>query len=1186
MSSSGSGADLLGRLADEFLERYRRGERPPVTEYTGRHPELADQIRELFPALVLMEDVRPGPQPAEPPPGADGPLRRLGEYRIVRPIGRGGMGVVYEAEQESLGRRVALKVLPPGALGDARHVERFQREARAAARLHHTNIVPVFGVGEENGTYYYVMQYIEGRPLDEVVRELRRLREVAERGAAQPEDCAAEARRPSSAWLARSLWQGRSPAPSRPPVPGVADPDATEPPEGAGRAGTAPGPDATPPGGTSSSALLSDPERPYANSVAHVGVQAAEALEYAAGQGVLHRDVKPSNLLLDVWGTVWLTDFGLAKASGTPELTRSGDLLGTLRYMAPERFQGRADVRSDVYALGLTLYELLALRPAFGGQDPAELLRHITTAEPVRLDRVNPHLPRDLVTIVHKAMAKDPGERYPTAGALAEDLRRFLDDRSIVARRASLPEQAWRWCRRNRAVAGLLAALFALCLLATGGGVWLVRQQAERRAEAVRQAEELRKEVGTALDQAVSFRKGFHFHQARELLEQARQRLEPAGPDYLRRRVKQARADLNLAEKLDAARLEGATLGEGKDDFSAGERLYAAAFAEAGLGREGDDIAALAARVRGSAVREEILGALDDWASITKQRARRQWLLAVARAADPDPSRDRLRQAKLWQDCARLAKLARDVRVAALSSQLASALGRVLIKSRGDAARLLTAALARFPNDFWLNFYVAWVWREAGRRDEAIGYYRAALALRPGAGAAHNNLGATLHDMGRVDDAIGHFRQALRLSPRSAITHDNLGIALHDKGRLDEAVDHYREALRLDPKLTSAHDHLGRALYDKGRLDEAIGHFRQALRLRPKNAPVHNGLGNALVAKGLADEAIGHFRQALRIDPKNAPAHMNLGNVLHARGRLDDAIPHFQQVLRLDPKSVAAHINLGSALHAKGRSEEAVGHFRQAARLDPKSAMAHNNLAGALADKGRLDEAADHFRQAVRLDPKNGELRGALGEVLVAQGRFREAEAATRRGLELLPQVHALRGPMTEQLQHCRRMLALEARLPAVLRDKDKPASAAEGLEFGDLCRVTKQYAAAARFYADALAADPKLAGDLPAGHRYNAACAAARAGAGQATDAAMLDAKARARWRKQALDWLRADLAAWAKAKDRALRQQRLMHWQQDGDLAAVRDAGALGRLPPAERRAWQCLWADVKALLVAKPK
>jgi hypothetical protein len=291
MTGSGSAHDPLGQLADEFLERCRRGEQPALTEYTARHPELAEQIRELFPALVLMEDVRPGPQTAAGPAGApraEGPPRRLGEYRLVREIGRGGMGIVYEAEQESLGRRVALKVLPPGATAHPRQVERFQREARAAARLHHTNIVPVFGVGAEGGTHFYVMQYIEGRPLDEVVEELRRLRDEAapRAGAAPDREPSAPDGGASSAAVARSLWDGRFRAAGRPGPPEAGGPDQpTRRDDAAVPPPPTPAPAAQAPGAPASSGLLSDPHRPYAKSVAHVGVQAAEALEYAAGQG-------------------------------------------------------------------------------------------------------------------------------------------------------------------------------------------------------------------------------------------------------------------------------------------------------------------------------------------------------------------------------------------------------------------------------------------------------------------------------------------------------------------------------------------------------------------------------------------------------------------------------------------------------------------------------------------------------------------------------------------------------------------------------------------------------------------------------------------------------------------------------------------------------------------------------------
>jgi WD40 repeat protein/serine/threonine protein kinase len=491
----------MARLADEFLARYRRGERPAPSEYAARYPALAEQIRELFPALAMLEDVRPGPEaPAgvAREPECAVPLRRLGEYRIVREIGRGGMGVVYEAEQESLGRRVALKVLPAGALGDARQVERFQREARAAARLHHTNIVPVFAVGEEGGTHYYVMQYIEGRPLDEVLGELRLLRLKADPESGPPTEKGpalvewpSGAGGPSSAEVARSLCQGWLSLPRSQ--------------DGAGQPPKTRGSTDAP----SSSGMLSDPARPYAKSVAQLGVQVAEALEYAAGQGILHRDVKPSNLLLDVWGTVWLTDFGLAKATGTSDLTRTGDIVGTLRYLAPERFEGRADVRGDVYALGLTLYEMLTLRPAFGEQDRAELVRHITTSAAPRLDKLDPSLPRDLVTIIHKAIARNPTDRYQTAGALAEDLRHFLEDRSIVARRLSPVEQAWRWCRRYPAltaslvgtvlalVAGtVLSLLFALREKAAREEAFLKEQDAiGSEARATASAREARREV-------------------------------------------------------------------------------------------------------------------------------------------------------------------------------------------------------------------------------------------------------------------------------------------------------------------------------------------------------------------------------------------------------------------------------------------------------------------------------------------------------------------------------------------------------------------------------------------------------------------------------------------------------------------------------------------------------------------
>jgi serine/threonine protein kinase/WD40 repeat protein/Flp pilus assembly protein TadD len=514
MSGSSDERNPVEVLAEEFLARQRRGERPSLDEYTARYPELAEAIHELFPVLLDMEDARLDAAAAAGPvvgPGRPFP-ERLGDYRLLRELGRGGMGIVYEAEQESLGRRVALKVLARAAL-TPQQVRRFEREARSAGKLHHTNIVPVFGVGREGSTHYYVMQYIPGQPLDEVLKEVRRQRQRGPERAGGAADTAVGRRedRPSTDEVARSLWSGTglvragthgledsaTPAGSLDPGdPGMAAAatlvapalpiDAITPAEPAMMASAPPEPpnvDVLPP-----SANLSGSGRRYARAVARIGVQVAEALEYAAEQGVIHRDVKPSNILLDPCGTAWVTDFGLAKMAGQEDLTHTGDLLGTLRYMAPERFGGQADRRSDVYALGLTLYELLALRPAYDESDRGRLISQVTEEEPPRLTKLEPTIPRDLATVVHKAMAREPAQRYATAGALAADLKRFLEDRPIEARRPSLLDRAAKWSRRYRAavitaaVAGVVL-LAAVSVVATVAAFWLRDERNATRSQ-------------------------------------------------------------------------------------------------------------------------------------------------------------------------------------------------------------------------------------------------------------------------------------------------------------------------------------------------------------------------------------------------------------------------------------------------------------------------------------------------------------------------------------------------------------------------------------------------------------------------------------------------------------------------------------------------------------------------------
>jgi serine/threonine protein kinase/WD40 repeat protein len=471
---------LVGQVADDFTERLRRGEQPVVEEYAQRYPQIAELLREALPAIQAIarsaDDAALSADPTEPEQPLTG---RLGDFRILREIGRGGMGIVYEAEQRSLGRRVALKILPFAAALDPKQLQRFKNEAQAAAQLHHTNIVPVYGVGCERGVHYYAMQFIDGQSMAALIRELRQLAglEAAVGSAAATSALANELL--SGHWAPVKRSAGKE-ACSAEDATGPCHP-ATPPTE----------PVSTQPSSTSPA---------FFRTVAHWGVQAAEALEHAHSKGIIHRDIKPANLLIDMSGNLWITDFGLARMVSEAGLTMTGDLLGTLRYMSPEQALAKrvlADQRTDIYSLGVTLYELLTLRPAYDGRDRQEIMQQIAFEEPRPPRRWNKAIPVELETIVRKAISKSAAERYGTAQELADNLRRFLDDEPIRAKKPTVLDWTRKWARRHpgivgTAIAGLLVAVGILAV-----STWLILAEYRRTVTAlyhskVREAETVR----------------------------------------------------------------------------------------------------------------------------------------------------------------------------------------------------------------------------------------------------------------------------------------------------------------------------------------------------------------------------------------------------------------------------------------------------------------------------------------------------------------------------------------------------------------------------------------------------------------------------------------------------------------------------------------------------------------------
>ena len=374
-SVSASGDLALAELVEQLTTLLAAGDEPAVEALLQNHPEHAQRLRAILPTLEMLSDLNASRERAASPAEQQGGV--LGDYRIGREIGRGGMGVVYEAEQLSLRRRVALKMLPLAGMLDERALLRFRNEAQAAAGLHHPHIVPIYGVGCERGVHYYAMQFIDGLSLDRWISAMRE---------EPPHDAASETEP-----LALMSTEHDSPTPV-------------------------------------------DRFR----RIAELGIQVAEALHYAHELSVIHRDIKPGNLLMEKRGQVWVADFGLAQMEGEANLTLSGDMLGTLRYMSPEQAGGNRlgiDHRTDIYSLGATLYELLALRPAVVGENREELLRQITQDDPLPLKKHNAGIPVDLETIVLKSLEKELADRYATAADFAADLRRFLKGQTILARR-------------------------------------------------------------------------------------------------------------------------------------------------------------------------------------------------------------------------------------------------------------------------------------------------------------------------------------------------------------------------------------------------------------------------------------------------------------------------------------------------------------------------------------------------------------------------------------------------------------------------------------------------------------------------------------------------------------------------------------------------------------------------------
>jgi serine/threonine-protein kinase len=929
----------------------------------------------------------------------------------------------------------------------------------------------------------------------------------------------------------------------------------------------------------------------------------ADAIHAAHQSGIVHRDLKPANILLTTDGTPKVTDFGLARRlQGGDALTLSGVPVGTPSYMAPEQARGDKGAlgpATDVYALGAILYELLTGRPPFRAETAAATVQQVISQSPVSPSRLNASVPRDLETICLTCLHKEPHLRYASAAVLAEDLRHFLRGEGITAK----PE---RWLgrlarrARRRPVFSVAVAAAALALVGlAGGGLWLIadRAAAAREVQGERAATERAAEED--LCDMVARLRTSSWPEARAALERARGRLGGHGSDHLRRLLDQGARELELAIRLEEIRQYRAYSGQlfvfvRPDEYEEG-------FRQAGLGQVGDDPEVVAGRVRASNIPDALVAALDHWSVCTNNPDHRRWVLSVARLADPDPTgwRARARDPAVRADQAALVAVIQAAPVADQSVPLLLALDRHLTSGSPERLPFLKKVQKAHPSDFWANLTLGGALVQEHQPGEAIRYYQAAVAIRPRASLGHHELGSALSMTGRTEEAVEQYRRAVGLDPTSVFTHQWLALALFRLGRQDEAIEQLRVAIGFNPNASGLHTQLGDILERTGRDAGALPHHRQAVALDPKNWHAQNRLRALLVRLGRGEEARADWQRSLEADPPEHGAWYGYAEFCLFLGQEDEYRRARQALLAkfgatTDPL-VAERIVRACLLRPASEDElrPVAALAERAVAIEPSKYPGFPPIllfAQGLAEyrQGRLDRAISLMR---------GEASQVLGpapRLVLAMALNRSGQVAeARQALAAAVLAHDWRAGRVNDPSgwffHVLRREAESLMLPnlqAILDGTCQPQDNDERLALLGVCQFTNRSVALARLYSDAFDADRHLAEDLGAGHRFKAARAAALAGCGRGEDAAGVGEVERARWRQQARQWLRADLAAWDKALNsapdaRTRARVALTGWQVDPDLAGLREPDALDKLTAEERKEWLALWGEVEALL-----
>lgn len=1012
MSDSVQYPELVIDLADEFLEKCRAGENPDVREYQEQYPDYSREIGELFPAMAMIEGISfNGSTNVDQPTNEAGLLGlgafplEFGDFRILREIGRGGMGVVYEAEQLSLQRRVALKLMAPRHTGNSDLAPRFTRESLVAAGLHHSNIVPVFSVGDQNGLRFYSMQFIDGWSLEHVIQQLSIGKAFQEKFTEHEGSTAGNLVATVDTARVPSREKHRSALTRRDINTRIAPQDCSS--------------DSAPHASLSDQfsdshiwRILQSSE--HWKAIARVALQIAEAIDYAHRNDVIHRDVKPANLLVDRHGTVWLTDFGLAKADDQMDLTRTGDVLGTLRYMPPEALKGSFDERGDLYGIGLTLYELLTRGRAFEGTDKQQLIAEVSQGAipPVRRDC--PDIPRDLETIVNKATAQDRAERYQSAAQLVEDLRRFIIDEPITARRPSLPQRCYRWVRTNPWQASFVASISVTLLVGIVLGLAMYQTRHDRILTA-------NQKLAGAIDESKRLLDSVEESPFdREALRAAQTSLErvkllsdaPGIESELDEQTQQLHARANAVTDSIAlfSELNDIQLTTDLVDLEHNVLSYQPALDQyqSILRRIGImDTASSLVAVRNTKryphqVQEMILLAIDRIFAFEPEDGIRAELFEIAQAVEQDTFRKLLRKHYYERDYESLLTFAKSPNVFEQDSGTLGLLGLYLRRhpDRGAVIEFLKQAQRRHPDDFTINYRLVLMLSGGtiGEQREAIGYSTAALAIRPnnpGVQLTHAN---ALIRIGRTEEGREFFVRLRETHPEYVFAQLELFRLSCQFGDRAETERARNELLTLEPMPAAVCSALGTYYYNQLDYEQAERFHRQAISRAPHSSGYRNNLAATLIAKGELDEGLAAATLATELNADDSYAWTNRGLALSSLAwRADESekqrmLAEAESILR---KSVALPSSryferrtLADFYEFADRFEEAIEVWNAWHEDNPRDPAGPIELARLFLGRGELESASSWISKAESLGAPRHEIDALSGEQLVREGKF------------------------------------------------------------------------------------------------------------------------------------------------------------------------------------------------------